>query len=198
VTPVPGTNDKADILVETLAPTEVPDRVVLEVKNVFESFYASSGEILELIKKALLMKATPVLAAPHFSSEKAMATCRDLGIQVLNLKRQLLPRTHGRIRLRTEMRKLQAANLIGPEPIEFISRRFFQEGVLSEQAQADLTIVSDPDWLSATGANWEVKFAEIEEAVREEKTFSAVVSRVEELIADANRRSGNIEEPAFY
>jgi hypothetical protein len=194
------TGGQADLLLKLKDYHPALDRILIEVKNEFQTFNASSEELLEVIHKALHFRALPVLIAPHFS-KTAEEVCATVGIATLRLRRQLVPRSHSKSqRVKKEVKSLIAAGIISPyEPMEFINpKRFYQHKDLSEPAKADLEIVADPLWLEAATVTWEVNYTDAREALYKGQDWPTIRREIERQVAEVTKYGARVDEPEFY
>lgn len=184
--PVPRLNGRprpADLILDIRDSTPVTRTLVVEVKNQFETWIPSKGDILQLLENAVWKPATPILVVAHLVPEAA-ALYRRLGIEVLHLRRQLVPGFIGsdktRINVKRELAELQRKHIVGPERIEFVSGtgRFYQDG-LSPEAQRDLAIVKDPTWIHRCDVAWDENFGHIEEVLRAGENLPGIRARIE-------------------
>ncbi len=185
-----------DIVAKAKAPKVPLDTVLVEVKNEDKWFHASSREILEVIRKAVYVRASPVFVAAHMTA-KAESLCHQLGIATLHLGRQLVPKTYsGTKRSKTEVERLRPL-VLGNAPIEYVSAdRFMQDG-LTEAAQADLHRVSDPAWLYGAARTWESNFAEIHDCWTA-GTWAAVRRAVEDRFQARELECTGTSLPPYY
>jgi len=88
-------------------------KIVFEVKNVYEVFYQKSELFGKLIDTALAEGAFPVLIASHVD-KRALELCDQIGLFVLDIKRQVFPNSVSAKRRRALLRAF------GPEHRDFV------------------------------------------------------------------------------
>jgi hypothetical protein len=122
------------------------DLILVEVKNTREVHYPNSKIFPPLIKNALKEGANPLLIVAHMS-EEAIYHCERIGVAVLNLLRQVLPKS-------VSARDLELfERAFGREPYECIEFGRVRHRV-SPRTDEDVRRLSDPMFMGENSRKW--------------------------------------------
>ena len=119
---------------------------VIEVKNQRETFYPHIKFFGSFLLKACRANAIPLLIVSHVS-RSALTLCDHLGIVVIHLQRQILPK-----HLRCKIEKLRY--FLGPQQYEYIEvDRLFHRDI-SPAVSADIDALNDARRITGAYETW--------------------------------------------
>lgn len=143
----------ADLLVIDRSDPE--RRFVVEVKNQHKAFDKNSYELAKLMRQAIALDATPVLAA-SFLSDEGRLLCRKLGIATIEFHRQFFPATATAAKnALSPMRALKKLHqVLHPPLFELVALKRPLKNRQTAKAKADLAMISDPEWADRAARRW--------------------------------------------